>query len=455
MKTIIYSFFIFYSLSLTVNESKAQKVIVPDWRQNIKISLNSINKSNSLLVDTDGNTYVLGTTWVADSAKNIVLIKFNSKGEELWERIFDNPSHGDDIPTNMCLDNNGNVWVCGMAKTSVDNADFLVVKFSPDGIPVADRLYDGKNHLFDCATSIAATRQGDIYAAGYETTLDSGINMLVIKFRYDGSIVWKRSFATRQMDVANNILTDDSSNVYVCGTSNNGPHTSDIIVQKYDSEGRKKWQLIYDGVLSQNDAGQFISADDSMNIYISGFMNHVNNRSDIPLLKLNRNGVLLQEIFYNGHIADCGAFSISAKKNSVYLIGECNDYNISVISSFFLGFDKAGKERKTIPAPEDVQLMKCFDIDGVPFLFGAKTTHPESTLIPFISECDSASLVWSFADSTIYGLAHITNIQVVGDEIYFLGDDTGDATGTISIFKYVLKEEDKIKKIKKPVNKKK
>ena len=99
--------------------------------------------------------------------------------------------------------------------------------------------------------------------------------------------------------------------------------------------------------------------------------------------------------------------------------------------------------------------MKCFDIDGVPFLFGAKTTHPESTLIPFISECDSASLVWSFADSTIYGLAHITNIQVVGDEIYFLGDDTGDATGTINVFKYVLKEGDKIKKIKNTVNKKK
>ncbi len=440
---------------MLVCNTNAQTVIVPDWRQNIKISLNSINKSNSLRIDKDGNCYVLGTTWFADSTKDIVLIKFNPKGEQEWQRIYDNPSHGDDIPTNMCIDNLGNIWVCGLAKSKTNNADFLVVKFTPDGIPVFDELYDGRSHLFDCATSIVADKQGNIYAAGYETSLDSGINMLVLKYRPDGSTIWHRGFATRQMDVANQLLTDDSSNVYVCGTCNNGPHTSDIIVQKYDPEGRKKWQLIYDGILSQNDAGQFISADDSMNIYISGFTNHVNNRSDIPLIKLNRNGLLLQENFYNGHIADCGAVSINAKKNAVYLIGSCNDYNISVNSNFFLTYDKAGHEKKIITAPEDVQFMKCIDMNGVPFLFGAQTTHPESTLIPFISEIDSTSLTWTFSDSTVYGLAHITYIEVVGNNIYFLGDDTGDATGTINVFKYVLKEEDGVVKKKSPVKKRK
>ena len=335
MKHFNIPYILFFTIIVLVNQAAAQTIIVPDWRQNIKISLNSINKSNSIRIDKDENCYILGTTWFADSAKDIVLIKFNPKGEVEWERVYDNPSHGDDIPTNMCIDHLGNIWVCGMAKTKVDNADFLVVKFTPDGIPVSDVLYDGKNHLFNCATSIVADRQGNIYAAGYETTLDSGINMLVLKIHSDGTIMWHRSFATRQMDVANQLLTDDSSNVYVCGTSNNGPHTSDIIIQKYDTEGRKKWQLIYDGGLSQNDAGQFISADDSMNIYISGFMNHVNNRSDIPLIKLNRNGKLLQENIYNGHIADCGAVNINARKNSVYVIGNCYDYNISLNSNFF------------------------------------------------------------------------------------------------------------------------
>lgn len=453
MKHYIFCFLILFSILVIDNNINAQAVIVPDWRQNIKISLNSINKSNSLLIDKSGNCYVLGTTWFADSTKNILLIKFNSKGEKQWHRIYDNPAHGDDIPTDMCLDNFGNVWVCGMAKTRVDNADFLVVKFNPDGIPVSDELYDGKSHLFDCATSIVADKQGNIYSAGYETSLDSGINMVVFKFRSEGSIIWRRGYATRQMDVANNLLLDDSSNVYVSGTCNNGQHTADIIVQKYDPDGKKKWQFIYDGGLSQNDAGQFISADDSSNIYISGFMNHVNNRADIPLIKLNRNGQLLQENLFYGNITDCGALSINAKKNVVYMIGGCVDYNISENSNFFLTYDKAGNEINKIASPVDVQFMKCLEINGIPYIFGAKTTHPESTLIPFISEIDSTSLTSMYSDPTVYGLSHITFIETVGNDIYFLGDDTGDATGTISVFKYVIKSHDKNEKIKSKVKK--
>ena len=436
-------------------QSNAQKKIFTGWRQNIKNSLNSINKSNSLHIDNDGNCYILGTTWYPDSSKDILLIKFNSLGIELWRRVYDNPSHGDDIPTNMCIDQSGNIWVCGIAKRKNDNADFLIVKFNSDGVPVNDELYDGRSHLYDCATSIAVDKLGNIYATGYETTLDSGINMMVLKCRPDGSTAWKRGYATRQMDIGNQILLDDSNNVYVCGASNTGLHTADLFLQKYNPDGIKKWQLIYDGVLSQTDAGQFISFDDSMNLYASGFMNHVNNRADIPVLKLNRNGVLIQEVIYDGHISDCDAVSLDAKKNFVYLIGDCEDYNIGVNSTFFVGYDKAGNERKYVEAPEDVSFMKSFENGNDLFLMGSKTVHPESTLIPFISICDSASLIWTFSDSTIYGLSHITYIIMSGSKIYFLGDDTGDATGTISIFTYNIQQSEKIEIKKLPMKKNK
>lgn len=438
---LIYRIALIFSFTFLIFQSKAQITVIPGWRENIKNSLNSINKSNSLRIDKDGNCYVLGTTWLTDSDKNIILIKFNPLGGEQWRRIYDNPTHGDDLPMNMCIDKTGNIWVCGMSKTGPGNADFLLVKFNSDGIPV-DQLYDGKNHMFDCANSVVADLKGNVYAAGYETTLDSGLNMLLMKYSSDGTTLWKRTFSTRQMDVANQLVVDDSSNVYMCGTINNGPHSADMLIQKYDPEGRLKWQYVYDGVLSQSDAGQFISLDDSMNIYVSGFMNHANNRADIPLLKLNRNGKLLQENYYNGHIADCGAKKVNAYNNSVYITGGCDDYNISYNTTFFLEFDKAGNEKRVIHAPIDVTFVNSFEFKERRLLIGIKTTHPESTLIPFFSECDSKKITWSFADSTVYGLAHITHVEVKGNDIFFLGDDTGDATGTISILKYALKIPD-------------
>ena len=131
------------------------------------------------------------------------------------------------------------------------------------------------------------------------------------------------------------------------------------------------------------------------------------------------------------------------------------DFNISANSNFFLTYDKAGNEINNISSPVDVQFMKCFEINNIPFLFGAQTTHPESTLIPFISETDSTSLISIYSDSTVYGLAHMTYIEVDGNDIYFLGDDTGDASGTISIFKYVLKSDTEEDNKKSTIKKKK
>jgi hypothetical protein len=423
-------------------------MVVADWKQNIKNSLNSINKSSTLKIDKQGNCYVLGTTWFPDSAKDIILIKINAEGDEEWRRTYDNPGHGDDIPTNMCLDPSGNIWVCGIAKTKADNADFLIVKFNPDGIPVADELFDGRDRLFDCASYIESDKFGNVFAVGYETTLDSGINMLLVKCRTDGSFSWKKTFASREMDVGNKLLVDDSCNVYICGTANNGMHTADILVQKYDSSGKKKWQLIYDGVLNQSDAGLHISADDSMFIYVSGFVNHSNNRADIPILKLTRNGQIVMETFYNGRIADCGGTFLNATNTAIFLASNCIDYNIGEQFTFVSKYEKSGNLRYAVNAPKDVHFINFLESNGSSLIFGSKKTFPESTLIPYIAMNDTSSIVWSYSDSTVYGLAHITNVEFKDNGVYFLGDDTGDATGTISIFKYILNPE--IQKKKKP-----
>lgn len=446
---------VFIILNFLAFFSFAQHPVSPGWKLNIKNSLNSINKSHSVLIDREQNCYILGTTWIADTTKNIILIKLDTSGEELWQRVYDNPKNGDDIPMDMSIDKLDNVWICGLSRLGPGKADFLILKFNPDGILLADKLYDGKENKFDSGNSIISDNQGNIFAAGYETTSDSGINMVLFKYTNDAELLWKRGYATRQMDIANQLMVDDSNNVYVCGISNNGPHSADILVQKYDPLGKLKWQLVKDGPMGQSDIGQFISADDSMNIYISGFTNHANSRADIPLIKLNRNGKVLQENYHFGRIADCGAKHLVAYKNSVLLVGGCEDYTVSASSSFLLEFNKAGKELKKITAPEDVVISVGRLTNNHQLLFGTKLTHPESTLIPFISEIDSSEFTWTFSDSTISGIANITSIETSGNDVYFLGDDTGDATGTISIMKYSLILPEKGNNKKNPPLKKK
>jgi hypothetical protein len=425
-------------ISFIHKEMKADEPVTKAWSRDINFSLNSINKAVALLVDNQENCYVLGNTWFSDSSKNIILEKIDPMGNQLWIRSYDSNLHGDDIPTSMSLDPNGNIWITGISRSASGKADILLVKFNSDGIPVFDYLHDGPGHLFDCGNYITSDIAGNIFVGGYETSLDSGINIITMCFKQSGELAWRRSFCTLEMDVANMLLADDSSNVYVCGTINNGLHSGDIVVLKYDLAGKKKWQFVFNGQLSQSDFGKFITADDSMNIYVSGFVNHSNDRADIPVLKLNRNGRLLQESFYNGRIADCGAVNLLAAKNTVYVTGSCLDYNISENSTFIFSLTKGGKEKYTIKAPDDVRIISNAEIAGSSYIFGAKTVHPESTLIPFIAQNDSVDFQWTFSDSLVYGLSHILTIASKGNNVYFLGDDTGEANGTIRVFKYKL-----------------
>jgi hypothetical protein len=175
-----------------------------------------------------------------------------------------------------------------------------------------------------------------------------------------------------------------------------------------------------------------------MNIYLSGYVNHSNDRADIPVLKLNRNGKLLNEYYYNGRIADCGALQLQPEKSEVYLTGGCLDYNVSENSTFIVSLSKNLKEKYSLQAPDDVRFLSTATVGRITIIVGSKTVHPESTLQPFIMQMDSTESKWSYEDSSVWGLAHIIDVKTKGDSVYFLGDDTGNANGTIMVFKYTL-----------------
>jgi hypothetical protein len=429
----------------------AQLNVTVEWRQNLKNSLNSVNRANCLRIDTAGTCYVVGTTWLPDSTKDILIIRYDTSGTEVWRRIYDDPKHGDDIPFAMALDDSGNVVIAGMSKGSPENGDFLVVKFSPEGIPVYDKIFDGESHLYDGGTAVVCDKAGSSYATGYVTTADSGINLLILAHRTDGTLKWFRTFATTQMDIGNAIAIDDSCNIYVTGNVNAGPHSSDIIVQKYDSTGKKKWQIIYNGIMSENDASTLIDLDDSVNVYISGFINHVNSRADVPVLKISRNGVKRGDTFFNGGIADCFASSINADSNEVWVTAYRNDYNIGSKTSVAVKFDKGGNQKMIINNPLDVNIFSTAKYNSHPFILGSKITHPESTLIPFFAGFDtSGQITWHFEDGMVFGLSHIITAEQWKNYVYFLGDDAGDATGSISVLKYKISGEVKEEVPEKP-----
>ena len=89
-----------------------------------------------------------------------------------------------------------------------------------------------------------------------------------------------------------------------------------------------------------------------------------------------------------------------------------------------------------------IRFGKIIPLFGSTFILGTGLIRPENTLIPFVAEVDTAGeFIWQYADSSVAGLSHMLDYKVRGTKLYFLGDDTGEATGTIILFCYQLKKE--------------
>jgi hypothetical protein len=100
--------------------------------------------------------------------------------------------------------------------------------------------------------------------------------------------------------------------------------------------------------------------------------------------------------------------------------------------------DKSGNEKYVLKAPVDIHFMSGVEKNGSQFVFGSKLRHPESMLNPYIAQHDTTSILWEFTDETVSGLAHIVDVKFKNSTVYFLGDDTGEAFGAISVYAYAL-----------------
>src|SRR5688572_10345190 len=83
-----------------------------------------------MTVDNSGFIYVSGMTMVAGQDANSIVLKYNSAGDILWQKQYNNSTlNMGDQARDMVLDNSGNVIITGLTNTNAAT-DALVIKYS-------------------------------------------------------------------------------------------------------------------------------------------------------------------------------------------------------------------------------------------------------------------------------------------------------------------------------------
>ncbi len=264
------------------------------------------DEGRAIKADNAGNVYITGYTAErknggAHSDINYLTVKYNTSGRQLWASVYAGPSQDPnnqvDSANAIGLDAAGNVYVTGVSDGITSSPvnlhqDYLTLKYSSTGQELWTARYDGPGAQIDEAYALAVNNAGDVFITGVSTGAGlNGYDMATIKYNTSGSMQWVLRYdAAKESDLGFALAIDDSSNVYVTGSSVKTSNAfEDIYTVKYNTRGVQQWAARYNG--GDNDDPGSIALDRQGDVYVSGYSTHAKTGEDMIVIKYNNSGV--------------------------------------------------------------------------------------------------------------------------------------------------------------------
>jgi len=287
---------------------------------------NSNDEVKALAVDGSGNVYVTGISSTEGGfSADYATIKYNPNGDTVWVRRYNGPGNGYDQANALALDAGGNVYVTGGSSGSGTSADYITLKYGPNGDTIWIGRYNGPSTGYneDVATALAIDDSSNVYVTGRSFGSESLYDYATIKYALNGDTLWVRRYSGPAVDEANALAVDDSGNVYVTGSSYAIGTNDDYATIKYAPNGDTLWVRRYNGPGNGVDAAYALAVDASGYVYVTGHSRGSGTDHDYATIKYAPNGDTLWVRRYNGpgnFFDAASALALDASGN-VYVTG--------------------------------------------------------------------------------------------------------------------------------------
>ncbi len=91
----------------------------------------TINVGTAITVSQTGSVYTTGYSPAPNGTNDIVTIKYDQNGNQIWLQRYSSPSGGNAAGNAIAVDNNGNVYVTGYDTTAQGGTEIVTIKYSP------------------------------------------------------------------------------------------------------------------------------------------------------------------------------------------------------------------------------------------------------------------------------------------------------------------------------------
>ena len=261
------------------------------------------DQGNGIAVDTNGNSYLVGSTTSGSADSDFLLRKYSPTGTQIY--LADFGGSGDDFGNAIRVDSTGSVYIGG--RTSSDDfptmnafqskraggADAFLLRVNPAGSTLIFSTYIGSSSD-DFISALAIDAQGAVYATGttggsfpsslgsFQPTSKGGLDAFVIKFDNQGNGVYSTLLGGGSDDEGRGIAVDPGGVAYVTGTTvsdsfpqlntiyQNSRHGGvDAFLTSVNANGTNlNYSTFLGGGLS--DFGYAVALDSSNAVYVAG-----------------------------------------------------------------------------------------------------------------------------------------------------------------------------------------
>ncbi|MFK7755886.1 MAG: S8 family serine peptidase [Flavobacteriales bacterium] len=237
----------------------------------------------------DGNSIYVAAAVQNNSNLDFGVLKFaTSDGQLAWFKGWNGASDGIDIPADIDVDASGAVYVVGGSQASNLFSDYAIIKISSSGALVWDATYDHID-LHDAATKIDIQGNSISVIGASATTLTNWdyVTLKVTENNGQTQVIQRTPVSGVGLDNPLGVSSDDQNNVYVTGFSEiNG--NKNIQTIKLDDEFELEWVQSFDGGFE--DVAKDVISDNSGNVYITGHTVKSNGSSTFVTIKYDSNG---------------------------------------------------------------------------------------------------------------------------------------------------------------------
>jgi hypothetical protein len=206
------------------------------WTKTYNGVANDADGGYGIAVDGSGNVYVTGEETVTGEDWNIWVRKYRLDGYEIWTSTYNGTANGGDYGYGIAVDGSGNVYVNGEEAVTGEGNNIWVRKYDSDGDIVWTRTYNDVANGGDSGYGIAVDGSGNVYVTGYEAVSGEGNNIWVRKYNSNGDEIWTRTYngTANSWDQGYGIAVDGGGNVYVTGYEFVTGESYNIWVRKYE-----------------------------------------------------------------------------------------------------------------------------------------------------------------------------------------------------------------------------